>query len=231
MTAVDAGVLAELAACSTPSVLNGLKRLGVDPADLQTVVRHAVRCTSPELGVRVGFAATRTVSTRRAGPPSDPERTRLLTEAADRQLRALPGPGFLVAQNVGDWRGPVCIWGDVSAHINLAYGVTAGVTNGPVRDVPEMAAAGFATWADGPGTGGGSVDLVAVGEPVVIGGVRFRDGDLVHADLHGVARVPLELAADLPAAIRAHEAVEQRVIAATRAPDFTAESVARAWRS
>jgi hypothetical protein len=228
---VDPAVLDQLRRVSTPSVLNGLKRLGVDPADLQTMDRHAVRSTSPELGVRVGFAATRTVSTRRAGPAADPARTRLLGEAGDRQLRALPGPGILVAQNVGDWRGPVCIWGDVSAHINLAYGVTAGITNGPVRDIPEMAAAGFATWADGPGTGGGSVDLLAVGEPVVVGGVRVCDGDLLHADLHGVARIPLELANELPAAIRAHEEVERRVIAVTTSPGFSAEAVARAWLS
>ncbi|SEP19558.1 RraA family protein [Trujillonella endophytica] len=230
MTALDPGVLAELAGFSTPSVLNGLKRLGVDPADLQTVDRHAARCTSPELGVRVGFAVTRTVSTRRHGPPADPERTRALTEAGEAQLRALPGPGFLVAQNVGDWQGPVCIWGDVGAAINLAAGVVGGLTNGPVRDVPEMAAAGFATWSAGPDVGGGHVELVAVGEPVEIGGVRFADGDLVHADLHGVARIPVELAADLPAAVRAHEAVERRVMDVARSGAGVAE-IARAWRS
>lgn len=228
--ALDPAVLTELAGSSTPAVLNGLKRLGVDPADLRTMSRSAVRCTSPELGVRVGFAATRTVSTRRSGPPAVPQRTRELTEAGEAQLRALPEPRFLVAQNVGEWQGPVCIWGDVGAAVNLAAGVVAGVTNGPVRDVPEMAAAGFATWAAGPDVGGGHVELVAVGEPVEIGGVRVVDGDLLHADVHGVAVVPLELAADLPAAIRAHEAVEARVMAVARAGGSAAE-IAAAWRA
>ncbi|WP_029433073.1 hypothetical protein [Blastococcus sp. URHD0036] len=226
---VDATLLAELATFSTPAALNGLKRLGVDPADLQTMSRSAVRCTSPELGVRVGFAATRTVSTRRGGPPADPSRTAALTAAGEAQLAGLPAPRFLVAQNVGEWEGPVCIWGDVGAAINLAAGVVAGVTNGPVRDVPEMAAAGFATWAAGADVGGGHVELVAVGEPVEIGGVRVADGDLLHADVHGVARIPLELAAGLPEAIRAHEAVEQRVMAVARSGASAAE-IAAAWR-
>ncbi|RBY84342.1 hypothetical protein [Blastococcus sp. TF02A-26] len=224
------GLIEELRGSSTPSVLNGLKRLGVDPADLQTMSRSAVRCTSPELGVRVGFAATRTVSTRRGGPPADASRTAALTAAGEAQLRALPTPRFLVAQNVGEWEGPVCIWGDVGAAINLAAGVVAGVTNGPVRDVPEMAAAGFATWAAGADVGGGHVELLAAGEPVEIGGVRVVDGDLLHADVHGVAKIPLELAADLPAAIRAHEAVEQRVMAVARSGASAAE-IAAAWRS
>jgi hypothetical protein len=192
--------------------------------------RSAVRCTSPELGVRVGFAATRTVSTRRGGLPADPGTTRALTEAGEAQLRALPAPRFLVAQNVGEWQGPVCIWGDVGAALNLAAGVVAGVTNGPVRDVPEMAAAGFATWAAGADVGGGHVELVAVGEPVEIGGVRVVDGDLLHADVHGVAKVPLELAAGLPAAIRAHGAVEQRVMSVARSGGSAAD-IAAAWRS
>jgi regulator of RNase E activity RraA len=228
---IHPAVLVELGRASTPSVLNGLKRLGVPVADLQTMDRYAVRAISPELGPRVGFAATRTVRTERGGTPPDERRAAEMAEVGEAQLRRLPEPRILVVDNVGDWRGPVCIWGDVAATINLASGVVAGITNGPVRDVPEMTALGFATWAAGPDVGGGHVELVAVGEPVVVGGVPVQDGDLLHADLHGVARIPLEVAADLPAAIRAHAELEQRVVEVTRSPGFTVESIRRAWRS
>ena len=230
---IDPAVLDQLGQCSTPAVLNGLKRLGVDVTELQTMARGAVRSVSPELGPRVGFAATRTVSTRRSGAPPDPGRNSILTEEGYAQLRRLPVPRILVAENIGDWQGPVCIWGDVAASIAVASGVCAGITNGPVRDVPEMAAAGFATWAAGIDVGGGHVELVAVGEPVVVGGVRVEDGDLLHADVHGVVRIPRALAARLPSAIRAHEDVEARVIAAARtgAPNPDPAAIARAWRS
>ena len=141
----------------------------------------------------------------------------------------MPAPRILVAENVGDAAGPVCIWGEVAASINLALGCAAGITNGPVRDGPEMEAAGFQTFAAGLGVGGGFVDTLDVGLPVTIGGVRIAPGDLLHGDRHGVVKVPVELAGDLPEAIRAHEAVERRVIEVCRSADFSLDALAEAW--
>jgi regulator of RNase E activity RraA len=210
-------------------VLNGLKRLGVPTAELQTMDRSAVRCMSPSLGVRAGFAVTRKVATRRSGPPADQAQwleheTRLQEIAA-----SLPEPRILVVQNVGEWSGPVCIWGEVTATLNVAMGCTAGITNGPVRDLDEMEQAGFQTFACGVDVGGGSVDAVAVGEPVEIGCVVIATGDLIHADRHGVARIPREHVAGLAEAIEAVIATESQVMALARRPGFTAADVARAW--
>lgn len=214
---------------STPTVLNGLKRLGVPTGGLRTMDRSAVRCMSPSLGVRAGFAVTRTVATRRGGPPAD--QTRWLEHETRLQeiVASLPGPRILVVQNVGDWSGPVCIWGEVTATLNVAMGCTAGITNGPVRDLDEMERAGFQAFAGGADVGGGFVDAVAVGEPVEIGGVAIATGDLIHADRHGVLLVRREHAAALPGAIEAVIATEARVMALARRPGFTAADVARAW--
>jgi regulator of RNase E activity RraA len=225
----DSSLAAELAGYSTPTVLNGLKRLGVHPADLQTMDRLAIRCMSPALGVRAGFAVTKKLATRRQGSTPDPERDRELNARMDRIIGQLPQPRILVAENVGDWAGPVCIWGEVTAHINLAMACTAGITNGPVRDLPEMEQVGFQAFAGGPGPGGGFVDVLEVGEPVVVGGVRVETGDLIHADQHGVLNVPLDLAAALVPAIRAVIAVERRVIDVCRSPGYSAGAVAAAW--
>jgi len=218
---VDDSIVAELATFSTPSILNGLKRLGVDSAALQSFDRQVVRCISPQLGIRVGFAVTRTVATRRSGPPADAARTAELTQRGDADLSTLPGPRFLVVENIGDWRGPVCIWGEVMAHINVALGIRAGITNGPVRDVPEMEAADFAAFAGGVAVGGGHVDLVSVSQPVAVGGVVVEMGDLIHADLHGAVKVPTELAAELPDAIRRHARHERRLIELCKSPSFS----------
>jgi regulator of RNase E activity RraA len=54
-------------------------------------------------------------------------------------------------------------------------------------------------------------------------------GDLIHADRHGVARIPREHARVLAKAIEAVIATESRVMAVARRPGFTAADVARAW--
>lgn len=222
----DPAVVGELARWSTPTVLNGLKRLGVRPADLCSLDRLAVGCMSPGLGVTVGFAVTRRVATSRFGSQGDPARGRAALLGHD--LLAQPAPRILVVENVGDWRGPVCVFGELSATISQALGCVAGITNGPVRDLPEMEQIGFQTFAAGPGVGGGYVDVLELGGPVTIGGVRIFPGDLLHGDRHGVVRIPAELAAGLPAAMRQHEAAERRLLDVCRAPDFTPERLAQA---
>jgi regulator of RNase E activity RraA len=225
---IDRSTVDELLEFSTPTVLNGLKRLGVHPSQLQSLDRLAIRCTSPALGRRVGFAATRKVATSTqssARAPSSPNRR------ADEHILEVPEPRILVAENVGDWQGPVCIWGEVTANLYTAMGCTGGVTNGPVRDIDEMELAGFQTFAGGPGVGGGFVDVLEVGEPVQVGGVVIASGDLLHADRHGVVKVPIDLVPALPDAIRAVEATERRVIEVCRGPDFSLDAFAAAWAS
>ncbi len=219
--AIDPLVIEELGQYSTPSVLNGLKRLGCHPADFESLDRSIISCMSPTLGPRVGFAATRTLATSRFGSTQAQDRSRDLMRRAEDDLLSLPEPRILVAHNVGDWRGPVCIWGEVAANMNLAMGCAAGITNGPVRDLDEMETAGFQTFAGGPGVGGGFVDLLAASEPVAIAGVTIKTGDLLHGDRHGVAKIPLELAERLPEAIRAVEEFERGVVEMCRQPGFT----------
>lgn len=222
---VDKALLVELATFSTPDILNGLKRLGLPPEKMESMDRLAIGCTSPELGVRVGFAATRKVATRRSGGPAGAS-----PGGVPGGLLSVPAPRILVVENVGDWRGPVCIWGELGAAINLALECRGGITNGPVRDVEEMAAAGFATFAGGAGVGGGYVDVLEIGTPVTVGGVAVHPGDLIHADRHGVVKVPLELAAVLPDAIRAHAQYEAGILDVCRSPGFTLEKLAEVMK-
>lgn len=222
---VSRELIEELQQFSTPSVLNGLKRLGVPTEKLETMDRQVIGCMAPGLGVRVGFAVTRKIATRRSGPAGGS-----IPAGPDQGLLTVPAPRFLVVENVGDWRGPVCCWGEMTAHINVALECSAGVTNGPVRDVPEMERVGFQTFANGVGPGGGHVDLLSIGEPVTVAGVTVHPGDLLHGDAHGVVKIPLELAAQLPDAIRAVEAREQRLFAVCRDPAFTLEKLVEAMK-
>ena len=101
----------------------------------------------------------------------------------------------------------------------------------PVRDVPEMERIGFATWSSGIGPGGGHVDLLAINEPVAVAGVIVNSGDLMHGDAHGVVKIPKDLAAGLPDAIRAAEAREQKLFAVCRDTGFTLEKLVEAMKA
>lgn len=66
------------------------------------------------------------------------------------------------------------------------------VLSGCVRDLEEIRALGFPVFAKAksPVSGYGRLEVVSIGEPVKIGGVTVRKGDLVVADADGVAFVP-----------------------------------------
>lgn len=222
---VDRATVEWLQRYSTPTILNGLKRLGVAPAELAVMDRSAVRCMAPGLGARCGFAVTRKMATRRDGGPGEG-----FAVPPDQGLLAVTGPRFLVVENVGEWQGPVCIWGDVTAHIHTALDCRAGVTNGPVRDLPEMEALGFMSFAGGAGPGGGIVDLIAVNVPVTVGGLTVMPGDLLHGDRHGIARIPHALAAELPEAIAEHEAWEAKIFAVCKVEPLDLDALQSALR-
>jgi regulator of RNase E activity RraA len=223
---LDLALLKVLGGYSTPAIFNGMKRLGTSVEKLANVDHRTIHCMAPALGPRIGFAATRKIATRRNGPPVEKELDRHFLREVNHHICSLPSPRFLVVENVGDFMGRMCIWGEVAANINLAMECVAGLTNGPVRDLPEMAAAGFLTFARGAAMGGGHVDTLEVGTPVNVGGLIIAPGDLLHGDLHGVIKIPIELAPQLPQAIQDVENAERRIIEYCRSDGFSPEGLA-----
>lgn len=226
---LDPELVTELGTFSTPSVLNGLKHLGRRPEQLEVFDRQVVHCMSPALGARVGFAVTRKDESLTEGTAPGVERNPELTARLHHHIQSTPGPRILVVEQVGHPEGPACIWGEVMAWINTALGCVAGITNGAVRDLPEMEDAGFQTFANGLAVGGGFLRTLEVGAQVTVAGVAVAPGDLVHADMHGALKVPIELAPQLPDAVRAVEAFEQRIVGVCGSDDFSLEALAAAW--
>ena len=58
-----------------------------------------------------------------------------------------------------------------------------------------------------------------------MGGLRVSPGDLIHADQHGVLLIPLQIAAELPAAAERMIKTEQTLLAWVRSPDFDADEM------
>lgn len=104
--------------------------------------------------------------------------------------RAMPGD-ILVIERLSDDRH--ACWGAVMTAAALARGVTAIILDGYVTDIGSIRSAGLPVWCRGrsPITtklrGRGNV-----AGPVVCGGVKAQNGDIVLADENGVCILPPE---------------------------------------
>lgn len=87
------------------------------------------------------------------------------------------------------------IWGELLSTAARNRGCVGAIVDGMVRDVRQMSKMGFAVWALGTNL----LDslhrqrVIDVDVPVELGGIEFRSGDLVIADVDGVVVVPREL--------------------------------------
>ena len=117
--------------------------------------------------------------------------------------------------------------GDLIVGMARNCGVAAIVTEGTVRDVAGILALGLPVYCagvspnsparNGPGT---------VGLPIVVGGVAVESGDILVGDRDGVVVVPrqmgVKVAAKLVEVRAAEAALEAKVKAGLRIPDFVA---------
>jgi 4-hydroxy-4-methyl-2-oxoglutarate aldolase len=217
MEPFDRAVLDELQAFNAPSLSNGIETFDVRPRN-EGFAAPSVRCMFPELGARIGYAATATIRAAAEGdllPPSD------LWD----HVVATPEPRVVVVQDLDDPSGVGSYWGEVNGSIFTALGCVAVVTNGAVRDLTEMRAMGLQAFAGCVAVSHAYVHLVSVGEPVNVGGLDVRPGDLLHGDQHGVLSIPPEIATELAAATRRVEEHERVIIDFCRSADFSVDGL------
>jgi len=213
-------VLEALRRYDTPTLSNAIEAFGVRPYD-EGFASMEICCFFPELGPMVGYAATGLIRARGEGGPGN-------QETLYDHVQTVPAPRVVVVQDLDDPPGHGALWGEVQSTVLKALGAAGTVTNGCVRDLKEVREMGFQFFARGPGVSHAYVRVVGTGTEVAVGGLRVSPGDLLHADQHGVLKIPVELAAGLPEAADKIIAREQRLIAWVRSPEFDpAELAAR----
>jgi 4-hydroxy-4-methyl-2-oxoglutarate aldolase len=185
-------------------------------------VDHTVRSLFPELAPMVGYAAT--VKIRGSAPPTVnsayPDRTDWLD-----YIDSLPTPRVVVIQDIATQPGLCSLVGEVHMSILRALHCEGVVTNGAVRDITAARSAGFPYFAGSVSVSHGYVHIVDFGQPVKIGGLEIKSGDLLHGDLHGVQSIPLSLARLIPEVAARITTREQALIALCRSADFTLEKL------
>ena len=146
-------------------------------------------------------------------------------------ITSVPEPRVLVMKDI-DYPNVVgSFWGEVQANIHKALGCVGTITDGGVRDLDEMRELGFNAFATDVLVSHAYVHLIEVGVPVTVGCMDVKMGDIVLGDQHGVVGIPMDIAAELPAAVKRVEDREQVMIGMCQAPDFTVEKLKDQLRS
>ena len=140
-------------------------------------------------------------------------------------IREVPAPRILVLEDTDVPCGRGAFVGDVHASILKALGCIGYVTNGAVRELPAVRAAGIQLFAGSVLVSHAYAHIFDVGATIQIAGMEVRPGALLHGDLHGILNVPLEIAPAIPEVAAGLEESEQKLIAFCRSNSFSVEKL------
>lgn len=209
---------------SSPTICNAIETFNVRPRDAG-FMNHTIACRFPELGPMVGYAVTARI--RAKDPPAQGEEMSHGTVWA--AFAKVPKPWVVVIQDL-DAPNPVgSYWGEVNGATYAALGAIGVVTNGGVRDLPEVQRTGFHFFSAAILVSHAYVHVVEAGTPVTVGGLTVQPGDLLHGDEHGVTSIPLEIASRVPDACHAIETAERRLIDYARSGNATPETLGKIY--
>lgn len=214
---VSAEVLELLRRTDTCSVSNAIERFNVRMRN-EGFIHNVAHCMFPELPPVAGYAVTGRIRTT-----APPIANLCYYHRIDwwNYVASFAGPKVIVIADVDRVPGTGAFLGEIHARIGRSLGCVAYVTNGTVRDLPQLRAAGFQCYASGPAVSHSYAHIVEFGMPVDLGGLTIRTGDLLHGDCHGVQKIPIEIADQLPAEVDAVLQREAQLIQFCESPQFS----------
>ncbi len=200
-----------LRSIDTPTVCNLLEIVAPERRGSGYTTSH-LHCPFPDLPPMVGFAKTVTMRARDkvSGPSYMARRMDYLDYVA-----AQPQPGIAVIQDLDEPAGYGAFWGEVQTNVHKALGCLGTITNGSIRDIPQVAE-GFQMLAGSIGPSHAYVHVEEFGIPVIIHGMAVNSGDLIHADRHGAVVVPVNTVDPMKNALDGLMKQEARIIAAAK---------------
>ena len=145
-------------------------------------------------------------------------------------IRTIPAPRVVVIEDVDNSPGLGAFVGEVHANILLALGCVGIVTNGAVRDLPDIRPTEFHMFAGNVSVSHAYSHIFDFGCAVQVGGMTVHPGDLLHGDLHGVQTVPAEIADRIPTAALEIRQRRQDLVGLRRSATFTLERLRQAIR-
>jgi regulator of RNase E activity RraA len=196
----DAGLVAGLGEFDTPSISDLMNRLYAMSPEIHNLTDEGLSILGPACTVRVY--------------PGD---NLMVHKSLD---IAKPGDVLVIDAGSSMMNG---VLGDLISNKARHRGIQGCVVDGLIRDLPEIRELGdFPVFARGVSPigplhrGPGEINY-----PICAGGIVVHPGDIIVGDLNGVVVVPLAIAAELLARLRARAAREADYTAAVRRGDFS----------
>ena len=221
MSIFEADTLDQLRTLDGAALANAIETFGVRLRN-EGFADGSVRSLFDDLAPAVGYAVTARI--RCSAPPPVGHRYHDRTDWWN-YIVSLPGPRFVVVQDLDDRPGLGAFVGEVHANILRALGCVAYATNGAVRDVPAVRRIGFPFFAAQVAVSHAFAHIVDFGQPVEIGGLPVASGDLLFGDTHGLLSVPPDLVERLPVVATEMVKKEQEVIRLCQSPHFSVDTL------
>ena len=217
MPTPDQKLLEELRQFDSPTIFNAVTRLrGTPPEDYTD---HTIRCLLPELGAVIGYAVTAEVTT------NDPDSPALDWLDYYALLEETPGPLIAVLKDVDSRPGRGASFGDGMATVHQRLGVAGVLVDGTVRDLAGIRRVGLPVFAWGMVPGHGVFNLTRFNQPLTVGQLHVRPGNLLLADHDGCVKIPGESAAEVLRLAHQVRTDVEAIFASYRAPDFSVEKM------
>lgn len=180
--------LLQLARWNTPTIYNGWEQVTSRDSAHDCFNLDETHDYMPQMGPMIGYAVTVVCE------PGNPDHRKNASapEKCREYIASNPGPKIVVVQDLDKPATLGSYWGEVSANLSRALGCVGTITDGAIRDVDEMASAGFKALARRLCVGHAHSWPVRWGCEVEVFGRKVNHGDLIHADKHGFLVIPEE---------------------------------------
>lgn len=187
---VKAKLIERLADSPTALICNAYDFLGMHAP----CTDWTIKCMTPEFPAMVGEAITIKLD---CSSPSD-DHTYEMEEADGsdwykviEMVESSTVPRVVVIESLGE-KQKGAVLGDGMAKTMLAAGAVGCVTDGGVRDIVDIKRAGLKQFGGGYVVNHTRLRWSGLGEPVTIGGLEIKTGDIVHGDTDGLITLPEE---------------------------------------
>jgi 4-hydroxy-4-methyl-2-oxoglutarate aldolase len=215
-------ILEELRDFDTALLANTISYIDPTPAH-EYYMGSAIRSATPSLGPTVGVAVTCRIDSSTPGNQPDMDGFWVQLE----QMGRMDLPVVWVVQTCGSRPDHECVLGDGMAKALAAAGCVGVVTDGGVRDVAGLLAVPFAAYCRGTTIHHTPLRCSRPNEPVEVGGIAVRAGEVIHANAEGVIKIPPACLAGLAARAVRMRAFEHQAHLALRRTDLALDEKRR----
>jgi regulator of RNase E activity RraA len=217
----------KLRAYSTPTICNALEMISPERR-AYGYTRSTLHCVNPEAGPTCGVALTGEV--RSLAPPlnAKDELVQQRLEYYEYMFQDVGAPKICVMEDCDEEPGTGPFWGEFNARIHRACGVTAVVTNGSIRDRPDLPE-DLLILGCGLRPSHAYIHVVGFGNKVEVFGMVVSHGDIVHADEHGAVAFPVSMLPEVDQCAQDFMAMEEPILRACREDSLSLEKLRRLY--